>query len=60
MDIEITSECRKMGSHIDFIESVYEKVRNPINYLCDRVGSMKQIEIPPHERGYNGKRAWPK
>lgn len=51
MDIEITSECRKMGSHIDFIESVYEKVRNPINYLCDRFGSMKQIEqLPRQER----------
>lgn len=25
MDIEITPECKKMGSHIDFIESVYEK-----------------------------------
>lgn len=44
MDNEITSQCRKMGSHIDFIESVYEKMRNPMNYLCDKFGSTKQIE----------------
>ena len=51
MDNEITSECRKMGSHIDFIESVYEKVRNPMNYLCDKFGSTKQIEqLPTQER----------
>jgi uncharacterized coiled-coil protein SlyX len=50
MDNEITSECRKMGSHIDFIESVYEKVRNPINYLCDKFGSTKQTDLATQER----------
>lgn len=45
MDNEITSECRKMGSHIDFIESVYEKVRNPMDYLCDKFGSPKKLDI---------------
>ena len=51
MDNDITSECRKMGSHIDFIESVYEKVRNPMIYLCDTFGSPKQL----HKRGIQSK-----
>lgn len=51
MDNEITSECRKMGSHIDFIESVYERVRTPMNYLCYKFCSTKQIEqLPTQER----------
>ena len=35
MDGEIIEECKKMGSHINFVESVYETVRHPLNYLCN-------------------------
>lgn len=34
MDGEILEECKKMGSHINFIESVYDSVRHPLNYIC--------------------------
>lgn len=34
LDNKITNECEKMGSHIDFIESVYEKLRHPIDSIC--------------------------
>jgi hypothetical protein len=35
MDGEILEECKKMGSHINFIESVYDSVRHPLNYICN-------------------------
>ena len=35
MDGEILEECKKMGSHITFIESVYDSVRHPLNYICN-------------------------
>lgn len=30
---DIISECKKMGSHIDFVESVYDSVKKT-TYLC--------------------------
>lgn len=32
-----TEDCKKMSSHIDFIEKTYETVKNPLNYICDKV-----------------------
>lgn len=30
---EIKKECNKMGSHIDFIETTYDTLQMPINYV---------------------------
>ena len=30
---EIKKECTKMGSHIDFIESTYDTLQMPLNYV---------------------------
>jgi hypothetical protein len=30
---EIKKECSKMGSHIDFIESTYDTLQMPLNYV---------------------------
>jgi len=37
MDVEIINECKKMGSHIDFVEGVYENMKHPLNYICDAI-----------------------
>ena len=37
MNHEIKNNCDKMGNHIDFIESVYSKVRTPLGFICSRV-----------------------
>ncbi len=26
-----------MGEHIEFVESVYEKVKNPLSYICNKI-----------------------
>ena len=36
MEISV-KECNKMGEHIDFIENVYETVKFPLSYICDKV-----------------------
>lgn len=33
----VLQECTKMGSHIDFIENVYENVKHPLGYICNKV-----------------------
>ena len=30
-------ECKKMGTHIDFVEQVYDNVKHPLGYICNRV-----------------------
>ena len=47
--LEKTGEdCSKMSGHIDFIEKIYENVKNPLNYMCEKVkvlsGSPSTIE----------------
>ncbi len=36
MEINV-KECNKMGEHIDFIENVYDTVKFPLSYICDKV-----------------------
>ena len=37
---EVSSECKKMSSHIDFVESVYDNMKYPINYICGTINSI--------------------
>ena len=34
---ELYEECKKMGSHIDFVETVYDNVKHPLGYICKKV-----------------------
>jgi hypothetical protein len=40
---DIKGNCDKMGSHIDFIEKVYDTVKTPMYYVCDKISGTKQI-----------------
>ena len=33
----IMNECKKMGSHINFVESVYENVKHPLGYINNKI-----------------------
>jgi len=37
IDGDLMKECKKMGSHIDFIETVYDNVKHPLGYICTKV-----------------------
>lgn len=39
----VEKNCKKMGEHIEFVESVYEKVKNPLSYICGKVSSVASI-----------------
>ena len=34
-----TNNCEKMSKHIDFVETVYENVKNPLGFICNKVNS---------------------
>jgi len=38
-------DCEKMSTHIDFIDSVYDKLKTPIDFVCNRVNMITNSEI---------------
>ncbi len=34
---DIKENCEKMGGHINFVETVYDNVKNPLGYLCNKI-----------------------
>jgi hypothetical protein len=33
-----------MSSHIDFVDNVYENVKNPLGFICNKVGKLSGEE----------------
>ena len=34
---DIGKNCSKMSGHIDFVENVYDTVKSPLTYICNKV-----------------------
>ena len=34
---DISKNTKKMGDHIDFVETVYENVKSPLGFLCNTI-----------------------
>lgn len=34
---DVKPKCNKMSSHIDFIEKVYNVVKSPLGFMCERI-----------------------
>ena len=37
LERDITPNCKKMSSHIDFIDTVYDTVKSPLNFMCNKI-----------------------
>jgi len=43
----VGENCEKMGNHIDFVESVYDTVKHPLTYICNKInGTSNSITLP--------------
>ena len=43
----VGKNCEKMGNHIDFVESVYNTVKHPLTYICNKInGASNSITLP--------------
>ena len=40
---DVREDCKKMSAHINFIEKVYENVKSPMYFLCDRFKSLSLL-----------------
>jgi archaellum component FlaC len=34
---DIIENCEKMGNHINFVERIYDNVKRPLGYICNKV-----------------------
>ena len=44
---DVQGSCHRMVGHIDFVETVYEDVKNPLGYVCNK---MKQFSTVPRRK----------
>ena len=40
---DVKEDCKKMSAHIDFIQKVYENVKSPMYFICDKFNSLSQL-----------------
>ena len=44
LERDISPNCNKMSSHIDFIDKVYDSVKSPLNFMCNKVNVLSGNE----------------
>lgn len=37
LERDISPNCNKMSSHIDFVDKVYDNVKSPLNFMCNKI-----------------------
>ena len=37
---DIKPNCNKMDDHIDFVETIYENVKNPLGFICNKINTL--------------------
>ena len=42
---DIGTKCSKMSSHIDFIETIYENIKYPLEFICDKVNNISKFSL---------------
>jgi len=40
LERDIKPNCNKMSGHIDFVDNVYDNVKNPLGFICSRVSKL--------------------
>jgi len=37
LERDISPNCNKMSNHIDFVDKVYDTVKSPLNFMCNKI-----------------------
>ena len=46
LDGDVKQNCNKMGEHIEFIENIYDRVKNPLGFICNRINNINNLNTP--------------
>jgi hypothetical protein len=50
IESDISNNCKKMGNHINFVENIYDTIKSPLSYICNRVNRItNNNELPALE-----------
>tara|TARA_B100000902_G_C27084347_1_gene800525 strand:- start:321 stop:563 length:243 start_codon:yes stop_codon:yes gene_type:complete len=41
---DVAPNCNKMSNHIDFVDNVYDNVKNPLGFICSKVSKLSGNE----------------
>lgn len=41
LERDVKPNCNKMNNHIDFIENIYQNVKNPLGFLCNKINYIR-------------------
>ena len=44
LERDVKPNCNKMSNHIDFVDNVYDNVKNPLGFICSRVSKLSSNE----------------
>ena len=44
LENDVAPNCNKMSSHIDFVDKVYDTVKSPLNFMCNKVNILSGNE----------------
>lgn len=44
LENDVAPNCNKMSSHIDFIDKVYDTVKSPLNFMCNKINGLSGNE----------------
>ena len=53
---ELHPQCKKMTEHIDFVEGVYDKVKQPMHFIFDKISQLKHITNGQNTKNENKNR----
>lgn len=53
---ELQPQCKKMTEHIDFVEGVYDKVKQPMHFIFDKISQLKNITNGQNTKNENKNR----
>ena len=44
LENDVAPNCNKMSTHIDFVDKVYDTVKSPLNFMCNKVNVLSGNE----------------
>ncbi len=50
---DVKKNTQKMGEHIDFIEKIYDNVKSPLGFLCNKINYLKGNDDKQYSLEYN-------
>tara|TARA_B100001248_G_C27399026_1_gene468293 strand:+ start:339 stop:581 length:243 start_codon:yes stop_codon:yes gene_type:complete len=44
LENDVAPNCNKMSSHIDFVDKVYDTVKSPLGFMCNKINVLSGNE----------------